>query len=131
MTSKVGTINYMAPEVIEGGCYDFKADVFSYAMMLWELYSGTFPFSWVSRARVADEILADSQLPYKMPISPDLKQLIEDGKSFDPNKRPTFTEIIERMIQNNITYNGANPNEVENFYKMKAEKRANKKEGQE
>lgn len=129
-TRQVGTINYMAPEVIEGSNYDFKADVFSYGLMLWELYSGTFPFSWVSRARVSDEIINGSPLPYKTPISEDLKQLIEDTKMLNPEDRPSFSDIIERMLDNKIAYNGANQNEIDEFYKMKAEKRAKLLEGQ-
>ncbi|KAK8889950.1 hypothetical protein M9Y10_034706 [Tritrichomonas musculus] len=124
MTSKVGTVNYMAPEVILGNNYSFSADVFSYGMMLWELYSGDFPFSWVPRARVTDEIIDDTPLPYKMPIAKELKKLIEDCKCIDPEKRPSFSDIIERMLDEQIAYNGTNPAEVKEFYEKKAEKRA-------
>lgn len=37
MTAETGTYRWMAPEVIEHKPYDEKADVFSFAVVLWEL----------------------------------------------------------------------------------------------
>lgn len=38
MTSKIGTFEYMAPEVMEGKTdYSQKSDVFSYGLVLWEI----------------------------------------------------------------------------------------------
>ena len=42
-TADVGTTRYMAPEVVFGA-YNEKADVFSYAMLLWELMHVKIPF---------------------------------------------------------------------------------------
>jgi serine/threonine protein kinase len=43
-TSCVGTLRYMAPEVCFGP-YDSKADVFAYAMLLWETLHIAVPFA--------------------------------------------------------------------------------------
>ena len=40
----LGTVNYMAPEIIKGNKYDSKADVFSFSLLLYELYTGKKPF---------------------------------------------------------------------------------------
>ncbi len=37
MTSQAGTYQYMAPEVIQGTDYSIKADVFSFAIVMWEV----------------------------------------------------------------------------------------------
>jgi serine/threonine protein kinase len=37
MTAETGTYRWMAPEVINHQPYDNKADVFSFAIVLWEL----------------------------------------------------------------------------------------------
>ncbi len=42
--TQAGTMLWMAPEVIEEHPYDGKADVYSYAMVLFELVSKTLPF---------------------------------------------------------------------------------------
>lgn len=48
MTQKVGTIAYMAPEVIKCTTYTNKVDVYSYGILLWELISGKEPFNEVA-----------------------------------------------------------------------------------
>ncbi len=42
--TKAGTILWMAPEVIRESPYDLKADVYSYAMVLYELAAKSLPF---------------------------------------------------------------------------------------
>jgi serine/threonine protein kinase len=44
MTAETGTYRWMAPEVIEHKPYDRKADVFSFAIVLWELLTGKIPY---------------------------------------------------------------------------------------
>lgn len=45
MTPKVGTISYMAPEVLSCEEYSNKVDVYSYGMLLWEIVTRKEPFS--------------------------------------------------------------------------------------
>ena len=44
MTKKIGTFQWMAPEVITGDRYSEKADVFSYGIILWEIASREPPY---------------------------------------------------------------------------------------
>ena len=44
MTRKIGTPLYMAPEVLEGNEYTVIADVFSFAIMLAEIWNGCEPY---------------------------------------------------------------------------------------
>lgn len=44
MTGKIGTYQWMAPQVIASQKYSEKADVFSYAIILWEIASREPPF---------------------------------------------------------------------------------------
>lgn len=117
----------MAPEVIKNnGIYDFKADVYSFAMILWELYSGEYPFKGMDDKNVLERIINNAPLPFskgKIPVL--LRKLIGDARNFEPSQRPTFTEIIERMIKEKISYGAANPEEIENFYNKKAKQRKN------
>lgn len=39
MTAAMGSLAYMAPEVFRGEHYDQSVDVYSYAIVLWELVS--------------------------------------------------------------------------------------------
>ncbi|RWW32147.1 hypothetical protein BHE74_00045375 [Ensete ventricosum] len=44
MTAETGTYRWMAPEVINHQHYDHKADVFSFAIVLWELATSRVPY---------------------------------------------------------------------------------------
>ena len=44
MTKKIGTFQWMAPEVITGDKYTEKADVFSFGIILWEIASRQPPY---------------------------------------------------------------------------------------
>lgn len=43
--SGVGTRRYLAPEVLNAGCYNLKADVYGWALVTWEMMSGHRPFA--------------------------------------------------------------------------------------
>ncbi|PKI76068.1 hypothetical protein CRG98_003540 [Punica granatum] len=44
MTAETGTYRWMAPEVINHQPYDQKADVFSFAIVIWELFTAKVPY---------------------------------------------------------------------------------------
>lgn len=43
-SSKLGTFNWLAPEIFNGESYTKAADVFSYGMVLWEILTGEQPY---------------------------------------------------------------------------------------
>eukprot|EP01018_Ginkgo_biloba_P008976 Gb_36894 [translate_table: standard] len=45
LTGETGSYRYMAPEVFEHKWYDTKVDVFSFAMILYEMFEGVAPFA--------------------------------------------------------------------------------------
>lgn len=124
-TERVGTPQYMAPEVLKGETYGYPADVASFARMLWELYYGEHPWFWLDNSKLFTVISTGSQpLPFEKPISPELKALIIAGDNMDPALRPTFSAILNIMIQQQIAYPGADREQVRQFYAEKARARA-------
>ena len=44
MTGQAGTFHWMAPEIMENKTYTFKADIYSYGIVLWEIICREPPF---------------------------------------------------------------------------------------
>lgn len=54
MTGKIGTYQWMAPEVIGGHSYTEKADVFSYGIILWEIAAREPPYRSKKTSHIID-----------------------------------------------------------------------------
>ncbi len=48
-----GTVSYCAPELLKEGKLTKAADVFSFAMLMWEIYSGTALFQDLSHPQAS------------------------------------------------------------------------------
>ncbi|XP_062182594.1 serine/threonine-protein kinase STY46-like isoform X2 [Phragmites australis] len=53
MTAETGTYRWMAPEVINHQPYDNKADLYSFALVLWELTTSKIPYTTMSPLQAA------------------------------------------------------------------------------
>lgn len=103
-TQGVGSFRYMAPEVLTSNLYSVKCDVFSFGILLVELFSGRYAFteerfSALGVAALMTQILGGlrPEIPDELPIS--LKSLIGECLSHVPDVRPTFAEIEHRLIR--------------------------------
>ncbi|KAF2165824.1 hypothetical protein M409DRAFT_24111 [Zasmidium cellare ATCC 36951] len=84
--SVLGTIEYMAPEVVEGKAYDFSVDWWSLGAIGFDLLTGSPPFGGNNHARIQQNILKQKlQLPYF--LGPDAKDLLTRLLRKEPSKR--------------------------------------------
>ena len=100
MTSKIGTYQWMAPEVINNGSkYTEKADVFSFGIILWELATRQPPYFGIDGKMVSEKVVKEGLRPKiseKEAPGPFL-DLMKRCWHKDPERRPMFGEIIGEL----------------------------------
>jgi serine/threonine protein kinase len=95
--SILGTIEYMAPEVVQGVAYDFSVDWWSLGAIGFDLLTGSPPFTGNNHAKIQQNILKQKlQLPYF--LGPDAKDLLTRLLRKDPSKRLGGTTTKELKI---------------------------------
>lgn len=96
-----GTANYMAPELFGDERADEKVDVYSFAMILYEMITGTQPWKGIHPVKIAATVITGSNGPRPdLPetiISPAVAALVRECWKFQAKKRPTFPEILSSL----------------------------------
>eukprot|EP01104_Vermistella_antarctica_P019284 TRINITY_DN7489_c0_g1_i1.p1 TRINITY_DN7489_c0_g1~~TRINITY_DN7489_c0_g1_i1.p1 ORF type:complete len:517 (+),score=149.34 TRINITY_DN7489_c0_g1_i1:57-1553(+) len=94
-----GTPLYMAPEVLAGEEFNEKADVYSFAIVMWEMVTREEAFGHHSDYDEFVEAVCDKfeRPPLSQKIHPSIRKLLEQLWDDDPNTRPTFPEIVQSL----------------------------------
>lgn len=95
----VGTPFWAAPEVIRHEDYDEKADVYSFAIVLWELVERRDPYGRLNAFQVPLQVANDGLRPdeFSRPAPLGLEQLMKQCWHADPDMRPPFGEIADTL----------------------------------
>ena len=105
----LGTVHWMAPEVIERkGSFDFSVDVYAYGVVLCELVTQTRPFNRMKGDQIKAYVVKGGRPELPFDVNPKLKQLIEECWDANPEKRPTFSDIVERFQSLSVVFDGTN-----------------------
>jgi eukaryotic-like serine/threonine-protein kinase len=86
----IGTLQYMAPEQLEGKEADARTDIFALGSVIYEMAAGRPAFTGRSRASLIAAILSSAPLPITSlsPVTPPaLSRLVEVSLQKDPNNR--------------------------------------------
>ncbi|EXX64935.1 polo kinase CDC5 [Rhizophagus irregularis DAOM 197198w] len=111
-TSIYGNLPYIAPEVINGKGYTFRSDIYSIAMLMWEISFGQPPFmnyehDYILAINIIDGIRPKilSEIPLKY------KSLMEQCWDANPLKRPD-AKTLNKKINEIKSYYQNNSNEL-------------------
>ena len=92
MDEIVGTVDYIAPEQIEGGTVDARTDIYSLACVLYEMLAGQPPFQGNSDIAVLWSHLRDwpPALHTALPgVAAELDELLQSAMAKAPDDRPS------------------------------------------
>lgn len=90
-----GTPIYMAPEAARNSEYGLAADVYSFAILLWEICALDRPFRKYTRQELRDKVVYGTVRPRveKLKRSPEIRDLVVRCWSGDPLDRPNFSKV--------------------------------------
>ncbi|XP_054986449.1 LOW QUALITY PROTEIN: vascular endothelial growth factor receptor 1 [Sorex araneus] len=104
-------LKWMAPESIFDKIYSTKSDVWSYGVLLWEIFSlGGSPYPGVQMDEDFCSRLKDG-MRMRAPeyATPEIYQIMLDCWHKDPKERPRFAELVEKLgdlLQANVQQDG-------------------------
>ncbi|CAD5325430.1 unnamed protein product [Arabidopsis thaliana] len=101
MTCEAGTSKWMAPEVYspeplrvgEKKEYDHKADIYSFAIVLWQLVTNEEPFPDVPNSLFVPYLVSQGRRPILTKTPDVFVPIVESCWAQDPDARPEFKEI--------------------------------------
>lgn len=109
---------YVAPEVVMTNAYSKESEVYSFALIAYEILTNKKPFGNLNPFQLLEKICGN-HMPYLDDSIPKCyKDLLEKCWNFNPGDRLTFKEICKEL-RNNVEFlvNLEDYNEFENYVK--------------
>lgn len=97
--SVVGTLAYIAPELLQGKAPDERSDIWSLGVLLYELASGALPFQGRTGFELSTAILRESPAALPMHVTPGLRAVIMHCLSKDPENRYQRASEIRAALE--------------------------------
>src|SRR5262249_30033493 len=123
LNSIYGELSYIAPEVIYEKRYTFASDIYSFAMLMWEISFGWSPFAGYKHSDYDLAMgIVNGMRPKIIPGTPlEYQRLMEQCWDADPEKRPDTVTVRDKIWDmrrqysqlddsTNINYSQANSN---------------------
>ncbi|KAF7389948.1 hypothetical protein HZH68_011805 [Vespula germanica] len=96
-------IKWTAPEALNFGKYTSLCDVWSYGVLMWEIFSkGGNPYSGMSNSQAREKIDAGYRMPAPENTPDEIYRLMLRCWEYEPEKRPHFDQIytvVETLSQ--------------------------------
>ncbi|POG63028.1 kinase-like domain-containing protein [Rhizophagus irregularis DAOM 181602=DAOM 197198] len=100
-----GNLPYIAPEVIVGREYTFASDIYSIAILMWEISSGQPPFVNYEHENDIVMNIINGIRPKIVPGTPlEYKNLMKECWDADPLKRPDAYTLCKKIEKINLYY---------------------------
>ncbi len=95
----LGTCCYMSPEQARGVPVDFRSDLFSFGLLLYEMAAGKKAFERDSAVQTLSAIIGEETAPLEARLPPPLKWTIDRCLAKEPQERHDSTRDLHRELR--------------------------------
>lgn len=96
LTTRTGSLRYMAPEVASQTAYGLEVDIYSFAIVAWELCCLKKPFDGMTSSEHTTRVIKGHERPnISLITSNQVQQVLTKCWTAKPSDRPTFGQIIQ------------------------------------
>ncbi|KAK8880630.1 hypothetical protein M9Y10_003313 [Tritrichomonas musculus] len=124
MDEIMGTPLYMAPEIVKNEKYGPSVDVFSFSILAYEIVTGNEPYKedgkFPRHFEFIRNVIAGERPTFSDEIKKPMKDLISKCWSEDPDERPSFSEIFDKISADykSFAHESIDEDEIENYIDM-------------
>lgn len=117
MTAELGTVTYMAPELIGNAyaVYDTSVDTYSFGLLLYDLLVGANKYPNWFPLQIAMSVVKNKWRPELPAYAPTFGELIVQCWSQNPRKRPKMTNIRKYLEQGRAILDNVDKRELRNW----------------
>ena len=91
-------MRYMAPEVALNQPYNQYVDMYSFAIILWQMLANQMPFSDVEASKFKEQVIVGGARPeITRFVLKDVEKFLNKGWSPDVSQRPSFSEAEDLL----------------------------------
>lgn len=112
-----GTPSYIAPEIIEKQNYSEASDMYSFGILLYEIVNLKNAFYGMKPPDIYYDVSKNKRPSLLFSKSGVFKSLIQRCWAQDPNKRPTFKELITELQDKKYITKDVNQDEYMQYVK--------------
>ena len=113
----MGTLGYMSPEQVQGLDVDHRTDIFSFGVVLYEMFAGESPFKGMHETAIMYEIVNVDAPPLstiKEGIDPELDEIILECLEKDKDDRCQSAKELAKDLRKVKKYSGHKKSRVYN-----------------
>ncbi|XP_055850132.1 uncharacterized protein LOC129914768 [Episyrphus balteatus] len=92
-------IKWTAPEALKNGRFSNKSDMWSFGILLWEIYSfGRVPYPRIPLADVVKHVEVGYKMEAPEGCPAEIYEMMRQAWDLNPAKRPTFAELKVKLL---------------------------------
>ncbi|GLC36181.1 hypothetical protein PLESTF_001471200 [Pleodorina starrii] len=97
-TANYGTLSHMPPELVLHGTVSRAVDVYSFGVLLWQMYTGSRPWAGLTHSQIIMLIgSGEARLVFPPNTPRSYEALMRSCTDRDPDQRPPFTEVVKSL----------------------------------